>query len=345
MSQNHAFHIEKLKADFDNIISLKKEIAKIKNIINEKLTLLKLQYNELIKSNQKKIILFCLDSFYFQYKTFTMELEHIDKYRSLMNNRMYCDYYKLYNIIVSFIKDNKADLELTDIDAKTYTTYKDLEPFQEYRLDDIKDIHANILVLINKLYMQSTNKTDKIEHYVDNHKIGYSISNFLNTLGYENRILQEQITLYINYLSFFQISEKRHLNRLLFKIQEFNKDIEESINGNTTYSIDDIKQEESVHRFITDDEEITINNILEDNEFLPKNESVEPEQTQTLVPQPAKKLEEPLIQFQLDTPVPESAQAPEPQTETEQAAPAESEPPQEQSLSEETQTEEQPPSE
>ena len=95
MSVNHAFHIEKLKTDFENIITLKKEIAKIKSIVSDKLSQLKLQYNELVKSNSKKIFLFCLDSFYFQYKTFAMELEHIDRFRSLMNNRMYCDYYKL----------------------------------------------------------------------------------------------------------------------------------------------------------------------------------------------------------------------------------------------------------
>ena len=271
MSQDHAYHIEKLKIDFDNIISLKKEIAKVKNIINDKLSLLKVQYNELIKVNQKKIILFCLDSFYFQYKTFVMELEHIDKYRSLMNNRMYCDYYKLYNIIINFIKDNKTDLELTDIDVKSYTIYKDLEPFQEYKLEDIRDIHANILLLLNKLYNQSTSKSDKIDNYNDNHRVGYSISNFLNTLGYENRILQEQITLYINYLSFFQISEKKHLNRLFLKIQEFNKEIEESINTNITFSINDIKQEERVVRFVSD-EEVEVNNILEDQEFFPKTE-------------------------------------------------------------------------
>ena len=229
MSINHAFHIEKLKTDFENIITLKKEIAKIKSIVSEKLSQLKIQYNELVKTNSKKIFLFCLDSFYFQYKTFAMELEHIDRFRSLMNNRMYCDYYKLYNIIIAFIKENRTDLDIDELEVKSYPTYKDLEPFQEYKLEDIKDIHSNILVLINKLYLQLNSKVDSVDHYNETHKIGFSISNFLNTLEYENRLLKEQISLYINYVSFFHISEKRQLNRLFMRMQEFYKEIDENI--------------------------------------------------------------------------------------------------------------------
>ena len=151
MSHSHAFQIDKLKANFDNIITLKREISKIKKVVSDKLNELKKVYNDLIKTNSKKIFLFCLDSFYFQYKTFAMEMEHIDRFRALMNNRMYCDYYKLYGIIMAYIKENREDLDIEELEMKSYPAYKDLEPFQEYRIEDIKDIHSNILILINKL--------------------------------------------------------------------------------------------------------------------------------------------------------------------------------------------------
>jgi hypothetical protein len=269
MSINHAFHIEKLKTDFENIITLKKEIAKIKSIVSEKLSQLKIQYNELVKTNSKKIFLFCLDSFYFQYKTFAMELEHIDRFRSLMNNRMYCDYYKLYNIIIAFIKENRTDLDIDELELKSYPTYKDLEPFQEYKLEDITDIHSNILVLLHKLYLQLNSKVDCVDHYNENHKIGFSISNFLNTLEYENRLLKEQISLYINYVSFFHISEKRQLNRLFMRMQEFYREIDENININRTFSIADIGEQDRLQRFYIIGEDVEIENILEDFEFTP----------------------------------------------------------------------------
>ena len=267
MTHNHAFQIDKLKTDFDNIITLKKEIAKVKGVVLDKLSQLKIQYNELIKTNSKKIFLFCLDSFYFQYKTFAIEMEHIDRFRSLVNNRMYCDYYKLYNIIISYIKENRTDLDIEELELKSYPVYKDLEPFQEYKLDDIRDIHSNILIMINRLYSQSNGKSDTIDHYNENHRIGFSISNFLNTLEYENRLLREQVGLYINYVSFFHISQRKQLNRLFLRMNDFYQEVDENININRTFSIDDIGNEDKLNRFYIVGEDVKIDNILEDAEF------------------------------------------------------------------------------
>jgi hypothetical protein len=269
MAHLHAFHIEKLRANFENLITMKTEIAKTKLLVLEKLAQLKTVYNELVKTNNKKIFVFCLDSFFFQYKTFKLEMDHIDKTRALTNNRMYCDYYKLYNIILNHIKENRADLiSVNSLEQKTYPVYKDLDPFQEYKIEDVRELHTNILHLINQLFSQSLDKSDEIEHYNDTHHIGFSISNFLNTLQYENRLLREQISLYINYVSFFHISQKRQLTRLYVRMQEFHKEIEENININQTFSIDDISEEKRLNRFYIIGEEVVLESILEDSELL-----------------------------------------------------------------------------
>jgi hypothetical protein len=266
----HNIHIEKLKIDFSNIIAVKTEIAKTKVQVSEKLQHLKTIYGELLKTNSKKIFLFCLDSFYFQYKTFAIEMDNIDRFRILMNNRMYCDYYKLYNIVLNSIKEN-AEIVLDESAIKSFPPYKDLEPFQEYKIDDIKDIHDNILFLINKLHSQSSLKKYNIDHYNETHRIGFSISNFINTLEYENRLMNEQISLYINYLSFFHISQKKQIQRLFSRIQEFHKEVNDNINVNQTFSIDDIKEEQKLNRFFITSEEVAIENILEDSDLLIKD--------------------------------------------------------------------------
>jgi len=271
MSHSHAFQIEKLKNDFDNIITVKREISKIKKVVAEKLAQLKTVYNDLVKTNSKKIFLFCLDSFYFQYKTFAMEMEHIDRFRTLMNNRMYCDYYKLFHIILNYIKENRAELDISELELKTYPLYKDLEPFSEYKIEDIKEIHANILHILNKLYGITVEKLDNIDHYNEKHHVGFSISNFLNTLSYENKLLQEQIHLYVNYMSFFHISQKRQLSRLHVRMQDFYREVENNINVNKTFSIEDIGDEDRLHRFYIIGEDVTIDSILEDSELLMEN--------------------------------------------------------------------------
>jgi len=286
MSHSHAFQIEKLKNDFDNIITVKREISKIKKVVAEKLAQLKTVYNDLVKTNSKKIFLFCLDSFYFQYKTFAMEMEDIDRFRTLMNNRMYCDYYKLFHIILNYIKENRAELDISELELKTYPLYKDLEPFSEYKIEDIKEIHANILHILNKLYGITVEKLDNIDHYNEKHHVGFSISNFLNTLSYENKLLQEQIHLYVNYMSFFHISQKRQLSRLHVRMQDFYREVENNINVNKTFSIEDIGDEDRLHRFYIIGEDVTIDSILEDSELLMENSEQILNRLENLSPEP-----------------------------------------------------------
>ena len=250
MSNAYIFQNEKLKNSFKNIISIKREICHTKNNVMTKLVKLKQLHSELIKDNNKHIFLFCLDSFYYQYKIFAMEFEHIKKIRSILNNRMYCDYYKLHNIIIKFCKEHIPENQLN---IQTFPVYKDLEPFQEYRIEDISSLHESILNLINTLFTETQTKSEAILHYNDNHKVGFSISNFLNTLDHENRILLEQITLFVNYISFFHISQQKQLKKLHVRIGDFCKEVDENINLNHTFSIDDISEEESFDLITVED--------------------------------------------------------------------------------------------
>ena len=246
MTASHIFQIEKLKNNFDNIITMKKDIRALMASMRNKLSELKTLHNELIKTNHKQIFLFCLDSFFYQYKIFSMELDNIEKLRCLFNNRMYCDYYKLHNIILKYLKEYRKECN-EDIDhlvePKTYPVYKDLEPFLQYDIEDIRSIHGSILDSINYLHKCNIVKSESIVSYNQHHKIGFSISNFLNTLTHENRVLHEQIVLYVNYISFFHISQKKQLSRLCARIQDFGQELDANININHAFSIEDIIEE------------------------------------------------------------------------------------------------------
>ena len=243
MSDDHAFKIDKLKNNFESILALKRKVFQIKNEINEKLQLVKKSYTELMKQNTKKVMLFCLDAFFFQYKSFMLEIENIEKFRILLNNRMYCDYYKLYTLITQYFKDNSVEIDNDDVNAKSFPQYKELEPSQEYKLEDVKGIHANILYLINTLHTKCEGQRNTITGYTDESQIGYSISNFLNTLQYENYVLREQTNLFLNYLAFFHISQKKQLKRVLSKLEDFTNEMEQNLHTNLSFSIEDIEEE------------------------------------------------------------------------------------------------------
>lgn len=261
MAVDLSHNLEKLKHTFNNILILRTDISNIKSLITTKINHLKTVYGELSKNTTKKALLFSLDSFFFQYKLFSVESESIDKLRILLNNRMYCDYYKLYTLIITYIKDNTEDLLDESLEFRTFPVYKDLEPFQEYNIDDIKNIHIDIMKYINYLYRCYESKRETILNYNKKTRIGFSISNLLNTLEHENTMLHHQMLLFVNYLSFFHISQTKHLKKLLNRMNIFNEEIEENINGNHIYSVDDVEYTEPFHKFETEDDcNLVLNN-------------------------------------------------------------------------------------
>jgi hypothetical protein len=243
MADDHAFKMDKLKNNFESILALKRKVLQTKTEIHDRLQQVKKMYTELMKQNTKKVMLFCLDAFFFQYKSFMLEIENIEKFRVLLNNRMYCDYYKLYTLVIQYFKDHSIDIENDDLNAKSFPVYKELEPSQEYKLEDVKGIHASILYLINSLHTKCEGQRNTISGYNDDSKIGYSISNFLNTLQYENLILQEQTNLFLNYLAFFHISQKKQLKRVLSKLEDFTNEMDNNLHNNMSFSIDDIEDD------------------------------------------------------------------------------------------------------
>ena len=263
-----SLNLDKLKNTFQNILLLRNDVTKAKEQINQKIEHLKLSYQELSKHTTKKSLLFSLDSFFFQYKLFSLELENMNKTRVLLNNRMYCDYYKLYMLITMYIQDNADDLNAEEQEFRTYPVYKDLEPFQEYNLEDIKNMHSDIMKFVNYLYECYEKNHENIVNYNKKSRIGFSISNMLNTLEHENSILNQQMTLYVNYLSFFHISQTKHLKNLLDRLRNFDTDIEENVNGNHAYSVDDVEDAEPLRKF-------DITYTSNDDDIIPCCDSIE----------------------------------------------------------------------
>ena len=142
---------------------------------------------------------------------------------------MYGDFYKLYNIMILQIKEKFPDIINVFNTGKKHPIYKDLEPFYDHDIENIIDVHNDILKIIDELYRYYISKEVIIKNYKDTTKIGNSIVNFINTLEYENSILIEQMILYFNYVTFFHNTQKEHFTKLVNKINLFKKEIEEDI--------------------------------------------------------------------------------------------------------------------
>ena len=219
-------NIPKLKSDFNTIIRQRNELQDKRTTLEEKLSDIREHYNELVKNNSKKIYLYCLDSLYFQYKILRVELEQFQKMISLIFNRMYGDYYKLYNIINSQCKDNCVDIKLP---TENIVLYKDLDPLAEYSLDDVTVTHNAIINMLQQLNDLYGSKQSEIGHHNSNMRVGFSVTSFISTLSYENKLLGEHITLYSDYLSFYHSSQRKYFDTTLYKIGNFMREIEDEI--------------------------------------------------------------------------------------------------------------------
>jgi len=235
-STNIDHSLNKLLLDFEEIQRIIKEIDLSKQILSDKNTEFKTMYTELIKTNNKTIFIFCLDSLFFQYKSCMMDLDAFDTNRKFIMNRMYCDYYKLYHLIISELNEKC----ILNVESKAYPQYKNLEILHEYNINTIINIHSDILEILYKLYEKMKQKYDALQKHIETKSLLY-VSNFLNTLKYESRVLDNQIILYMNYLSFFHFSQNKMLIKLYSKMSGFNSDMDEYMGFNRIISIDDIR--------------------------------------------------------------------------------------------------------
>lgn len=236
----HAHHREELKNSFIHIRISVDECKELRSTSNKTLQTLKTAYTEMVKHTSDSTFLFCVDSFYFQYKAFQYELENIERGVSFVNNRLYCDYYKLLNMVIKYYREARLPDSATR-KFREHTLYKDLEPFREYEMHEIVMIHRTVLEIIENLFEYYLLKREEIANYYKDHQVGYCISNLINTLEFDNMFLQNKIKLFMDYLAFFQISHEKHLDHSKQKLRGFCDDVNNAVNDNCTFRIDDVR--------------------------------------------------------------------------------------------------------
>lgn len=219
--------LELLKTEFSIVKENTCKISANYNSIKDKIGKLKHLYSEMISTNShRKIFLFCLESFNFQIKAFNVDTENIKNSLLLITNRVYCDYYKLFKLISSLFDEYKYNLPNS---IKERPVYNDLNPFAEYKLEDVSNLHEDVCSLILSLIMTHNSNQMKIDSYTSKSQTGICILNFIKTLEYDNSVLKDQIMLYLNYMDFFKNTQTKHLTKLLRKMEALKIEIDEEI--------------------------------------------------------------------------------------------------------------------
>uniref|UniRef100_A0A6C0EE19 Uncharacterized protein n=1 Tax=viral metagenome TaxID=1070528 RepID=A0A6C0EE19_9ZZZZ len=229
MDADSRLHI--LKNTFSTILNNRKDLLNTFIQQQVKIQLLKNNYAEYVKNNNSALLVFGLDTFHFQSKLLDMEYDELNKFFLIINNRIYCEYFKLYKIIIEYLNKNIKEPKLMDM-TKTinrFPVYKDLEPYKQYDIQTISDIHEQIILLLTGFDIFITNKETVFKSHIQKKNIGFNLDNFVNTYNYDITIIREKLSLFLDYIDFFHRIHSKYLNtfseKLNLMISELNRDI------------------------------------------------------------------------------------------------------------------------
>jgi hypothetical protein len=240
------FQLSKLKKNFSNIKGIRNNTKNIFDILEVKINKLKNTHAELIKNNQTQIFIFGLDSFHFQSKLIDIEYDEMKRLFLAINNRMYCEYFKLYKLIVDYILQNITDKKITEIiKLNNFPIYKDLEPFKEYKFEFIMEIHENIIILISGIISNISKKEIDLQNYKSKKELGLSLDNFVNSFNFDIIIMREKVKLFLMYIDFFHKLHTKYLKRFSNKIQLMYTNIINDIRFDDSMSIDSKNKEQN----------------------------------------------------------------------------------------------------
>jgi len=247
-------NLEQLKKNFIVIKDIRNKVTNLFQILGDHLIKLKQTYSEFVKMNKDNLFVFGLDSFQFQSKLIDIEFCDMKRLFLAINNRMYCEYYKLYKIIAEYIKDNINDRKTLDIVklVNSFPVYKDLEPFKQYNFETIQEIHDNIILLLYGINEFILNKENELQWHQKKQSIGLNINNFVNTFNYNILIVKEKGTLFISYIEFFHSLHTKHLQRFAMKMNLMYTQLTHDIRFDDNGESSDDKKKDLINKYQDD---------------------------------------------------------------------------------------------
>jgi hypothetical protein len=246
--------VAQLKTDFNNISSIRSTVKNIFDTLKQRIDKLKSLYSDFIHHNDNQLFVFGLDSFRFQSKLIDLEYEDMMRLFLAINNRMYCEYFKLYKIIIAYIHENISDKKITEvIKVNNFPVYKDLEPFKEYKFETVLELHENILILLGSIMNNIENKENELAVYQKKRRIGLNIDNFVTSFNYDIIMMREKVGVFLTYIEFFHILHTKYLKRFSNKIQLMYTHINNDIKFDESVEMNREKKKEILGEFTEGD--------------------------------------------------------------------------------------------
>jgi hypothetical protein len=192
-----------------------------------KISRFKTIYDEMIQMNSsKKHFLVCLEALHFQYKMFITEQESLTRLLLMLLNRVYRDYFNYYNVILKELPKYEVHAPVI---AKQHLVYKDAEPNTEFQPEDIALVFENMMSLLYSVSLKYNENETVIHQYKVRSVSGIFIGNLINTLEYDNRVLDDHASLFIKSIDFTLKTQASYFSKTLKRFQCAVEDIDNEV--------------------------------------------------------------------------------------------------------------------
>ena len=212
--------LREISEKFDDVKNIRSKIYTSFSEISSKIASLKVIYKDISEKHTQMECNLGVDSLYFQNELITREFNNLKLLLDFINNRIYCEYYKLNSMIQSYIKN---DLRSPELIKKTkmetvYPPYKSLEPLKVYDFSLVIQLFNQIVDLLGKMHSHTKNQDENLLVDQGRLKMGLNIDNVIHSQTYINTILREKGSMFKSYLHAFQRHHIKYLTRLEAKV-------------------------------------------------------------------------------------------------------------------------------
>jgi len=226
--------INNLKIDFTKIVDSNQHVVSAFEKLEVKIANITNYYVDLIETNRDKMYVFSLDSFRFQIALLDREFEENKTFFKVINNRIYCEYYKFCKTMCEYIFENYSEPYLLNvakaINETNLPVYDFVDPKKEYGICFVLTIHDNIIELFKSLYTHLQNKENELKEHSVKRKMGLNIDNFVFTFHYNNSVIRDKIKMFLEYMNFFHTMHLKNLTLMSKKLSIMAREINNDLN-------------------------------------------------------------------------------------------------------------------
>ena len=209
-----------IKINFEKLLKLRNDIEKTFLSLTEKVDILKNIYKDIVKTHAHKEYVFGIDSLHFQNKLIETDYTNLKNIFRLIDNRVYCEYNSLYNMIKEYGSTEFLDNNIkksVNFELK-FENFKHLSDNKTYDINLVKEIHAAIFACINELDTYLTSRQYELQKDTDKLKQGLNIGNIIHSEMYRNTLMKAKLQMFYKYLEVFHTHQHKYDSRLMKKI-------------------------------------------------------------------------------------------------------------------------------